>query len=141
MNEKWINGLNVAQVRIARPTDKLEKIKEFYGQGLGLKEVASFNMHEGYNGVMYGLPNVDYHLEFTEHESGSPCPAPTKDNLLVFYVPDKCGIDMMADKLSKMGYNPVPPENSYWKEKGVTIEDPDGWRIVLMNTAGLTRKQ
>jgi hypothetical protein len=27
----------------------------------------------------------------------------------------------------------VEPENSYWKEKGITVEDPDGWRIVLMN--------
>ncbi len=36
-----------------------------------------------------------------------------------------------------MGYPEVEPENLYWKEKGVTIEDPDGWRIVLMNTEGV----
>ncbi|MEJ9171193.1 VOC family protein, partial [Bacillus thuringiensis] len=23
----------------------------------------------------------------------------------------------------------------YWIEKGTTIEDPDGWRIVLMNAS------
>lgn len=31
-----------------------------------------------------------------------------------------------------MGYDEVEPENPYWKDKGITIEDPDGWRIVLM---------
>ena len=33
---------------------------------------------------MFGLPDEEYHLEFTTHVNGSPCPAPTKDNLLVF---------------------------------------------------------
>lgn len=36
-----------------------------------------------------------------------------------------------------MGYAEVEPENPYWQEKGVTIADPDGWRIVLMNTNGI----
>lgn len=36
-----------------------------------------------------------------------------------------------------MGYGEVEPENEYWKEKGKTIEDPDGWRVVLMNTKGI----
>jgi hypothetical protein len=31
----------------------------------------------------------------------------------------------------------VVPENPYWEERGITIEDPDGWRVVLMNTPGL----
>jgi hypothetical protein len=33
-----------------------------------------------------------------------------------------------------MGYDEVEPENPYWKNAGVTIEDPDGWRIVLQNS-------
>ncbi len=36
-----------------------------------------------------------------------------------------------------MGYEEKESENPYWEEKGVTIEDPDGWRIVLMNTSGI----
>jgi hypothetical protein len=35
------------------------------------------------------------------------------------------------------GYSPVPPENRYREKQGVTFEDPDGWRIVLMNTPGI----
>lgn len=86
---------------------------------------------------MIGLPNASYHLEFIEHIDGTPCPAPTKDNLLVLYIPKRSTIQRIAERLLQMGYPEVEPENSYWAEKGVTIEDPDGWRLVLMNTEGI----
>ncbi|CAM4246499.1 hypothetical protein BAMA_21510 [Bacillus manliponensis] len=124
------------QFRVARPTDKFEEVINFYEKGLGLKRIGEFQNHEGYDGVMFGLPDVEYHLEFTRHVNGSPCPAPTKDNLLVFYIPDKNEIEKITNRLNKIGYYEVEPENPYWKEKGTTIEDPDGWRIVLMNTNG-----
>ncbi len=130
-------GIKVAEIRIARPTDKLEEIKRFYGVGLGLPVIGSFNEHDGYTGIMFGLPESDYHLEFTSHKNGSPCPAPSKDNLLVFYLPENNDIEKIKSRLSALGYKPVPPENPYWKKKGITIEDPDGWRIVLMNTKGI----
>jgi catechol 2,3-dioxygenase-like lactoylglutathione lyase family enzyme len=109
----------------------------FYCEGLGLEKIGSFEDHDGYSGVMLGLPGKPYHLEFTEHAAGSPCPAPTKDNLLVFYIPDSNAVKRIAERLASLGHTPVPPENPYWKEKGLTIEDPDGWRVVLMNTAGI----
>lgn len=56
-----------------------------------------------------------------------------KDNLLVFYITNKNEIKNVSDQLQKMGYGEVEPENEYWKEQGITIEDPDGWRVVLMN--------
>ena len=43
-----------------------------------------------------------------------------------------------VEKFRAAGYAPVAPENPYWIEHGVTFEDPDGWRLVLMNTAGLS---
>lgn len=141
MYREWTDELPVVQVRIARPTDKLEEVVRFYQEGLGLQQIGGFTGHSGYDGVMLGLPGFEYHLEFTRHVDGSPCPAPTKDNLLVFYIPDGQAIDRVADRLRQMGYPPVAPENPYWQEKGTTIEDPDGWRIVLMNTGGLQKKQ
>lgn len=56
----------------------------------------------------------------------------TKDNLLVFYIKECNEIEKVSKRLHAMGYDEVDPENPYWKEKGITIEDPDGWRIVLM---------
>ena len=125
------------QVRVARPTSRLAEVVRFYAEGIGLKRIGSFENHDGYSGVMLGLPGHDYHLEFTEHEEGSACPAPTRDNLLVFYLPDRTAIDRVVARLARMGYRDVPPENPYWARGGVTIEDPDGWRVVLMNTAGI----
>jgi catechol 2,3-dioxygenase-like lactoylglutathione lyase family enzyme len=137
MQEHWPEHLPAVQVRVARPTDRLEEVVRFYHDGLGLEIIGSFEGHAGYTGVMLGLPGHQYHLEFTQHEEGSPCPAPSRDNLLVFYIPDKEAIDQLVARLGVMGYTPVPPENPYWEQRGVTIEDPDGWRIVLMSTSGI----
>ncbi|EST10726.1 VOC family protein [Sporolactobacillus laevolacticus] len=134
MRKIWSDNLPVAQFRVARPTNQLHKVVEFYRDGVGLKVIGSFEGHSGYDGIMLGLPDASYHLEFTQHVDGSPCPAPTKDNLLVFYFPDKDARDKVVQRLNQMGYEEVAPENPYWKNNGVTIEDPDGWRIVLQNS-------
>lgn len=137
MQNRWPAGMPVAQVRVARPTDRLDEVVRFYCEGLGLKQIGSFEGHAGYSGVMIGLPGHDYHLEFTRHEAGSPCPAPTRDNLLVLYIPDRRAIDQIAARLATLGHDRVEPENPYWEDEGVTFEDPDGWRVVLMNTSGI----
>lgn len=134
MRKIWSENLPVAQFRVARPTNQLQKVVEFYRDGVGLKVIGSFEGHSGYDGIMLGLPDASYHLEFTQHVDGSPCPAPTKDNLLVFYFPDKDARDTIVQRLNRMGYKEVAPENPYWKNNGVTLEDPDGWRIVLQNS-------
>jgi hypothetical protein len=36
-----------------------------------------------------------------------------------------------------LGYRAVVPANPYWEAHGVTIPDPDGWRIVLVESPGL----
>ena len=132
----WPEGLSAAQVRIARPTDQLAAVVRFYHEGLGLPIIGGFAGHDGYDGVMIGLPGRDYHLEFTSHVEGSPCPAPSRDNLLVFYLPDAAQIDALVERLTAMGHPPVEPENPYWIGRSITIEDPDGWRIVLMRSEG-----
>jgi catechol 2,3-dioxygenase-like lactoylglutathione lyase family enzyme len=138
MTDEWPEDLAVAQVRIARPTARLREVVSFYRDGLGLKEIGSFTGHAGYSGVMLGLPGHTYHLEFTEHEEQqTPCRAPSKDNLLVFYIPDPKAINQLATRLKSLGHEPVPPENPYWNKKGLTFEDPEGWRVVLMNTGGI----
>lgn len=88
---RWPEGFPAAQVRVARPTGRLEEVVAFYRDGLGLTVVGEFRGHAGYDGVMLGLPGLDYHLEFTRHEDGGPCPAPSRDNPLVFYFEDRDG--------------------------------------------------
>jgi catechol 2,3-dioxygenase-like lactoylglutathione lyase family enzyme len=138
MVEEWPADFPVVQVRVARPTDRLEEVVSFYRDGLGLRVLGTFEGHAGYDGVMLGLPGAHYHLEFTRHAEGSPCPAPTKDNLLVLYVEDRAALLGRVEQLRALGREPVEPENPYWAGKGFTFEDPDGWRVVLMNTAGIS---
>ena len=33
---------------------------------------------------------------------------------------------------ARLGADPVPPANPYWAEHGLTFEDPDGFRVVLV---------
>lgn len=135
--DAWPERLPAVQVRVARPTDNLEALERFYCEGLGLRKLGGFQGHAGYDGIFIGLPGFDYHLEFTRHEHGSPCPAPTRDNLLVLYIPDEVALEQVVARLEAMGHPPVEPENPYWLGRGVTIEDPDGWRVVLVATSGI----
>ncbi|HEX6855437.1 MAG TPA: VOC family protein, partial [Streptosporangiaceae bacterium] len=81
------------------------------------------------------LPGMAYHLEFTQHDEGSPGPAPSRDNLLVLYFDDRAQAEQAGSRLAALGHLPVAAENPYWTENGaVTVEDPDGWRVVLMPT-------
>ena len=124
--------LRFEAARIARPTDRLEEVVRFYRDGLGLAELSRFEGHAGYDGVLIGLPGEEVHLEFTSHVDGSPGPAPSRDNLLVLYLADEAELDAVAARLEAMGYPAVEAENPWWPEHGaVTIEDPDGWRVVL----------
>jgi catechol 2,3-dioxygenase-like lactoylglutathione lyase family enzyme len=133
----WPETLPVRQVRIARPTDRLEEVVRFYREGLGLDELLRFEGHAGYDGVLLGLPGAGYHLEFTSHVDGSPCPAPTRDNLLVLYFNGPDAAREVARRLETLGYPAVEAENPYWTDAGaITIEDPDGWRVVLMPRPG-----
>lgn len=137
VKKPWAEKFPVVQMRIARPTDKFEQVIDFYEEGLGLQRVGGFINHDGYDGVMYGLPDTSYNLEFTRHVSGTPCPAPTKDNLLVFYLPNWDTVTHVANRLHEKGYPAVTAENPYWGDDSITIEDPDGWRIVLYYSTGL----
>lgn len=134
---EWENTMRAVQFRIARPTNQLAKLVEFYMEGLGLKKIGEFRNHEGYDGVMLGLPNNGYHLGFTQAEEKVDLPIPTMEHLLVFYLPNRFERDRIVKHLRNRGYKQSDPENPYWARGGVTIEDPDGWRIVLMNTAGI----
>jgi catechol 2,3-dioxygenase-like lactoylglutathione lyase family enzyme len=132
-SQHWPEQLPVRYVRIARPTDQLDEVVRFYREGLGLSELGRFAGHAGYQGVLLGLPGMQYHLEFTQHDHGSPGPAPSRDNLLVLYFDDQTQVEQVATRLAALGHLRVEAENPYWTDHGaVTVEDPDHWRVVLM---------
>lgn len=128
-------SLEGAKLRVARPTDHLDEVLRFYRDGLGFAELARFEDHDGFDGVMLGHPGTPYHLEFT-HKRGHPVGrAPTQDNLLVFYLPAREEWATVVERLQAVGFTPVASYNPYWDRQGITFEDPDGYRVVLQNAA------
>lgn len=125
----------VPKLRVARPTDNLAAVVRFYRDGLGLTELTSFTAHNGFDGVMLGHPAAPYHFEFTHQPGHTVGRAPTPDNLLVFYLPDAAQWQVAVQRLQDHGYPPVPSYNPYWDQQGLTFEDPDGYRVVLQQTA------
>ena len=69
---------------------------------------------------MLGHAGAGYHLEFTHKEGHQAGRAPTQDNLLVFYLPDRAEWQRAIDRLLRHGR---------------TFADPDGYRVVLQNAA------
>jgi catechol 2,3-dioxygenase-like lactoylglutathione lyase family enzyme len=133
LNTTSTPDFNGVQIRVARPTNNLEAIIEFYTAGLGLIILSRFEDHNGYNGVMLGQTGEQYHLEFTYGKNQPDIKPPTKDNLLVFYFPDDRLLTLIKRRIEKLGYKLVSPENPYWNDKSFTFEDPDGWRVILYN--------
>lgn len=120
-------------LRVARPTDRLDQVVRFYTEGLGLQILYRFEDHDGFDGVMVGMPGEAYHFEFTHHRGHSVGRAPTQDNLIVFYLPEQLEWQQAIKRMNDAGYKPVKSYNPYWDNKGVTFEDPDGYRVILQN--------
>lgn len=125
-------------LRIARPTDNLATLAAMYAQGLGLTLLASFSDHDGFDGVMLGHPDQPWHLEFTSQRGHAAGRAPTEDNLLVFYLPERDEWEQCCQKMLSAGFRAVPSANPYWDQRGKTFEDLDGYRVVLQNAAWTT---
>ena len=93
-----------------------------------MTEVGRFHDHDGYDGVFLVLPGTGAHLEFTSGGDHA-APVPHPESLLVLYLGDRAAVDAVATRL---GTDPVAPANPYWAEHGLTFEDPDGFRVVLV---------
>ena len=116
------------QLRIARHTERLEELVRFYRDGIGLREVGGFHDHAGYDGVFLAAEGTGAHLEFTTG-GGEAAPDPHPESLLVLYLGDE---ETVRAVTARLGVDPVAAANPYWDEHGVTVEDPDGFRVVLV---------
>jgi catechol 2,3-dioxygenase-like lactoylglutathione lyase family enzyme len=122
-------------LRVARPSDDLDALLSFYRDGLGLSVLFRFTDHDGFDGVILGQPNASYHLEFTRARGHTAGRAPTLDNLLVFYLPEKHEWEAAVTRMRTAGFEPVVAFNPYWDRNGASFEDPDGYRVVLQHAA------
>lgn len=122
-------------LRIARPVADLARTKAMYCEGLGLEVLGAFEGHDGFDGVMVGSPGAGHHFEFTHCGRHPVAPAPTAEDLVVFYLPDEAEWKAACARMAAAGFREVESFNPYWDAKGRTFEDPDGYRTVLQNAA------
>jgi hypothetical protein len=120
-------------LRVGRPTDHLDEVVRFYTDGVGLARLGAFEDHDGFDGVMLGVPGASYHLEFTRKRGHVAGRAPSEDNVLVFYLPDRHQWQQALNRMRAAGYEPVSSFNPYWDRAGRTFQDPDGYRVVFQN--------
>jgi catechol 2,3-dioxygenase-like lactoylglutathione lyase family enzyme len=116
------------QVRIARHTQRLDELVRFYRDGIGLAEIGGFDDHDGYSGVFLAIPGSGAHLELTcggQHAAPQAHP----ESLIVLYLGSSEAVEEAAARLEAQ---PVEAANPYWNEHGLTFEDPDGFRVVLV---------
>ena len=116
------------EVRFARHTGRLDEVVRFYRDGLGLPEIGRFAGHDGYDGVFLAIPGTGAHVELTAGGAHEP-PVPHPETLLVLYLGN---VEAVAEACERAGVEPVEPANPYWAEHGITLEDPDGFQVVLV---------
>jgi catechol 2,3-dioxygenase-like lactoylglutathione lyase family enzyme len=124
--------LPTSHLRIARPSRDLRAAERFWVAGLGLDVLLRLDDSEedGNALLMVGWPAAAWHLELVDDPAGHAAPSPTEEDLLVLYLDGAIDDDVIRH-LTDAGGTRVAARNPYWDEWGVTIADPDGYRLVL----------
>lgn len=117
------------KLRIARHTNQIDQLKNFYMEVVGLKLIGQFNDHDGYDGVILSGNEANWQIEFTtsnqviNHQ-------PNEDDLIVLYVSQE-EFNKRIEILNSKGIESVKAKNPYWNKNAITIVDPDGFGLVF----------
>ncbi|MFB9994963.1 VOC family protein [Deinococcus oregonensis] len=118
-------------IRLARPSLNLRATEHFYTAGLNLSVLYRHDsVGEEASLLMLGLRGAAWHLELTHLATRSVLPTPTEDDLLVLYL-GRPVEPSVIQHFTECGGTHVPALNPYWDTYGVTIQDPDGYCLVL----------
>jgi catechol 2,3-dioxygenase-like lactoylglutathione lyase family enzyme len=105
-----------------RPTGRVRECRAFYERALGLPASAD----DG--NLTVALPAG---RGFIRLEPASDVPAPTVEDMLVFYFAERDARDRFADTLLAAGAPPVRPHNPWWQLRARCLADPDGIVLAL----------
>lgn len=117
-------------LRIARHTNKIEELKVFYIEIIGLKILGEFQNHESYDGVFIGKEDLNWHLEFTTSKDKSNQKI-DDDDLIVFYPESKSEYENVIERIKARQIKIINAKNPYWNQNGILIHDPDGFGVVI----------
>jgi catechol 2,3-dioxygenase-like lactoylglutathione lyase family enzyme len=121
-------------LRIARHTDDLEKIEDFYVNILGFERLGGFQNHNNYDGIFIGKPKLDWHFEFTQSDAKADHTF-DEDDILIFYPETILEYNNLINNILENGISIITSKNPYWNNPEVSggkmFLDPDGFRIVI----------
>jgi hypothetical protein len=118
------------KLRVARHTTNLQPLIDFYTKVIGLEIIGEFKNHNNYDGVFIGGKEAAWHLEFTV-SNDKPDHYPDEEDLLVFYAKSEEEYNTLKENITAHNIEQLVPKSPYWKENGITIADPDGFRLVI----------
>ena len=125
------SSLDRCALRIARPTSDLRVAEAFWVDGVGLDVLwRSEPGGPGHQLLMVGFPSAQWHLELVDDPLVARRRPPSEEDLLVLYVGGPIPEELVA-RICAHGGSRVSARNPYWDQWGVTIEDPDSYRLVL----------
>lgn len=123
---------STTHIRVARPSRDLAAAERFYVDGLGLDVLwrTTERVPGKHDLIMVGPRGGSWHFELTNDPEAPLEPTPTVDDLFVVYLGAPVDEELVT-RLTARGGTRVAAHNPYWDEYGVTVEDPDGYRLVL----------
>ena len=118
------------EFRYARHTNNIKVLVDFYTGILNFEELFAFNNHNGYSGAFVGKPSHDWHLEFTQSDTPSQHSF-DEDDVLVFYPKTEIEYIDIVRNIESNKIAKIKAKNPFWNENGITIEDPDGFKVII----------
>jgi hypothetical protein len=117
-------------LRVARHTNDLKSIENFYVNILGFERLGGFQSHNNYDGVFIGKPNLDWHFEFTQSKDKANHTF-DEDDIIVLYPETILEFNRLIINILNNTISIIASKNPYWNENGKIFVDPDGYRIII----------
>ncbi|WP_343617627.1 VOC family protein [Flavobacterium sp.] len=117
-------------LRVARHTNDLDKIEDFYVNILGFERLGDFQNHNNYDGIFIGKSGLDWHFEFTKSNKEARHTF-DEDDVIVLYPKSISDYNELINKIIHKSISTITAANPFWNENGKMIQDPDGYRIVI----------
>ncbi|WDF62064.1 VOC family protein [Flavobacterium sp. KACC 22758] len=117
-------------LRVARHTNDLKKIEDFYVNILGFELLGGFDNHNDYDGIFIGKSGLDWHFEFTQSNTKAKHSF-DEDDITVLYPKSILDYNELIKKISHQNIETIAAVNPFWNENGTMIQDPDGYRIII----------
>lgn len=118
------------ELRVARHTNNINKILDFYTKIIGLDLLGEFKNHDNYDGIFLGKKNENWYLEFTTSIEQANHYF-DEDDCLVFYVNTKNEYDEIIHRIHQNNISIINSKNPYWNLNGLNIKDPDGFNVII----------